>query len=231
MTIKSVDQPRKILRRAYLPISSDAWDRLMEYMRQAERHLKDPTSPEPDIRLLADADHGPFNSIVPGHDCDGRPCIYFQARLGATKPRNAPPLVVLMARLHLAFGGGMHFNDNGTGWSGVRLGSRNCKPMLLRLVAGAGIGEVMRQRRGSNYRSQDPDNFVKVPVETLWEEGKPIRIPKAGRTEMIAYSLDKFRKHQRRSGIVITEADYRDALRRVYAIIDATFNAEDLGEI
>jgi len=221
-------QKTQATRRYYKPISPEAWGRLITYLEQAEGQLRDPTAPEPDINLLADAKHGPFVDIRLGHNSDGRLGLFFQARLGATQPRHAPPLVTLMWRLHLAFGGGGHFNDNGTGWSGVRIGSVNCKPMLLRLVQNAKLGELVRQKRGPNFRSQDPGNFVKVPIEAVWSEGKPTRVPYAGRPEMTAYSLDRFRRSHKQSGIAVTEAGYEAILRRVYALIDATLNAEDL---
>jgi len=49
------------------------------------------------------------------------------------------------------------------------------------------------------------------------------RRPAAGRAEVTAYSLDKFRKHRLRSGIALSEVDYLETLRRVYAAIDATY--------
>jgi len=124
-------------RRAYPPVSPDSWCRLVEYLEQAERHLQDSRAPKPDIRLLADSEHGPFVGIVPGVDDEGRPTVFFQKAEGTTQPRHAPPLVVLLWRVHIAFGGGGHPNDNGRGWSGLRLGSGNSKPMLMRLVLDA----------------------------------------------------------------------------------------------
>jgi hypothetical protein len=210
-------------RRAYPPISPHSWGRLLEYLGQAECHLQDPRAPEPDIRLLADAEHGPFVGIGPGVDDAGRPAIFFQKAEGTTQPRHAPPLVVLLWRVHIAFGGGGHPNDAGNGLSYVKIGSGHCKVTLMRLVLDAKPGETVRQKRGVPFRSQDPRNFYKTTARTLADEGKQTRRPTAGRSEVTSYSLDKFRKHRMRSGIAISEAEFLDALRRVYAAIDATY--------
>jgi len=210
-------------RRAYPPISPEAWSRLEKYLEQEERRLQDPSAPEPDIHLLADAEHGPFVGIVPGLDHEGRPTVFFQKAEGTTQPRNAPPLVALLWRVHLAFGGGGHPNDAGNDLSYVKIGSGNCKVTLMRLVLDAKPGETVRQKRGVPFRSQDPRNFFKTSRRMLTEEGKKTRFPAAGRPEVTAYSLDRFRKHHLRSGIAITEAEYLEVLRRVYAAIDATY--------
>lgn len=228
MTQQAVSQPKRAKRGSYPPISPEAWSRLVKYLRLAEHHLQDRSAPEPDIRLLADARHGPFVGIEPGLDHEDRPTMFFQKAEGTTQPRNAPPLVVLLIRVHLAFGGGAHPDDNGKGFSHVKLGSGTCKVTLMRLALDAQPGEVVWQKLNVPFRSQDPRNFYKAPVKTPAEGGKTTRFPATGRREMIDYSLGKFRKHHWRSSIAITEEEYLEVLRRIYVAIDATYNATDV---
>ena len=55
MTQHAVSKPRKPARRAYTPIPPETWSRLLKYLIQEELRIKDPSAPEPDINLLADA--------------------------------------------------------------------------------------------------------------------------------------------------------------------------------
>ena len=223
MTQHAVSKPRKPARRAYTPIPPETWSRLLKYLIQEELRIKDPSAPEPDINLLADAEHGPFVGILPGLDHEGRPVVFFQKAEGTTQPRSAPPLIALLWRVHLGFGGGGAPNDAGNDLSYLKLGTGTCRVTLMRLALDAQPGELVRQKRGEPFRDQDPRNFYKTRVKMPADGGKKTRFPAAGRREVTAYSLDRFHKHHERSGIAITEADYREVLRRVYAAIDATY--------
>lgn len=225
-------KPTRTKHGPYRPISPEAWGRLTAYLEQAQRHLKDPSSPPPDTSLLEDGQHGPFRYFALGADQDGNTVLRFKTQNPSYKERYAPPEVTLMLRILLAFGGGCSVNGQG-GWSYIRLFGGNDRLNLGRLVANAGLGEFVLQRKASgapvaDFRSQDPAGFTKTPIERIWaESSKPTRVPASDRQQAVAKALSVFRKNQRYSKLPVTEAQYEAVLWAVFALVDAVHNPVD----
>ncbi len=209
----------------YLPMSPEAWEARTTYLRLALAQLKDPSAPYPDIKLLTVGPHGPFTATwaAPASDGGGL-SVHFTVKNPERGPRWCPPEVFLMLDLLLAFGGGASVNDNGRGWAYVRPWSGNYRHTLGRLVANAGLGDVVRQDKRADHHAQHPQHFRVTSGSPRAEHSQGT--PRRSRQDAIERALHFWDCNHPRSAIAITRDEFATLLRDSFRLVDAYY-AED----
>lgn len=216
------------------PLDPRGVSQLVTYLEQAERHLRDSNAPPPDHALLC-IPRDPMPVIEVGPDERDIMGVKVSVRNPERKPRWFQPESVLCIQFLLAFGSGFTTNDNGSGFAYVAIFSGPDKVSAGRIFTNAMPGEVVRQTDSEGnrigHREQDPDYFHRVAMETLRDEGKPTKTPYRGRQHAIETACECFRKNIAKSGIKLTEEEYRSLLDRAFALHDALHGDEpDLPE-
>ncbi|WP_156399245.1 hypothetical protein [Methylobacterium sp. Leaf466] len=219
--------PRKAKRSyGYAPMSAEAWETRITYLRQALAKIKDPSTPEPDPALLAVGPHGPLTGmrVAPAPN-NGPVSIYFTVQNSERGPRWSPPEVFLMLDLLLAFGGGASVNDAGNGWAYLRPWGGNDRHTLGRLVANPRPGQVVKQCKRSDHHDQHPQHFQATGGEGY--DPAALGTPRRDREDAIATALGYWdRNHHRRPDIRVTRAEYEAVLRDCFRLVDAYYSED-----
>lgn len=214
-------------RRVYRPMSAEAWEARVSYLRQSLAKLRELLLPEPDAALLTVGPHGPFTALWVAPAPNGGPLsIHFTVQNPDRSARWSPPEVFLMLDLLLAFGGGVSVNDNGRGWAYVRPWGGNDRHTLGRLVTNAKAGQVVKQSPRADHHEQHPQHFRVTSGEA--RPDRPQGAPHRDREAAIATALSYWDRNHRWAAMKVSRAEYEAILRDSFRLVDAYYS-QDLG--
>lgn len=221
--------PKRLNLKAHPPATRKTYLELEDFADQAQDFLSGRTTIYPDTTLLIGGKPRQFLELATTM-LDGAPAIRFRAkgRKHHYGSRWATPGGMLVMRGLLLYGGGCNVNDNGTGYSYVRMwGHVKQNVQLGRLLVDGRPGEYVQQRsasgRRANFRVNDSANFTPTNSVAFRNvaRGRAITSPYAGRAEAAANALDYHRRHSAFTDIGISALKYQAFIERCFLILDA----------